>query len=697
LSDTGLRTNERSVISYPCLLRWLARGYVPNMAVRASCRACRARVTIPDGFSEHEVPEQTRILRCYRCGGEIAFDPATDGGASREYSAVQPSAGRAPQEDPRPSESDSRDRRGQSPICEEASAPSPGRQSGPSPALAAETQHTATPGDPYQGADPLIATLPPLLGVLIGSGGAPGNESKPVVPEPLEHDVAEFNDEAPTTALNPVVSGNDPRRDLVEPSPGPQPASPAPGQDEWPDEPRPAQQESERAPLAAILPLRHIGRYSVFEPIASGGMANVHVGRLFGAAGFSRIVAIKRLHPHLLEDPGFAEMFVTEARLAARVRHSNVVEILDVIADQHEIALVMEYIAGESLVALVRSAAKGGEALPLDIAAGILVGVLQGLHAAHQARDERGQALSIVHRDVSPHNVLVGADGVARVFDFGIAKAIEEEAEQTDPGLLKGKASYMAPEQIQGGPLTRAADIFAAGVVGWELLTGKKLFGGRDNAERLYKILNGNYPRPREFQAEVPVPLEDAVMRAMARDPQDRFATALEFAEAVEHATPLASPRTIGNWVASMAKETLAMQAELMKRVEALPPESSAPIAVRIAEEGLGTSPPAVVHRNGWFLALGGIVIGAVLVVLIWLLAGSSDSVAPPEAVFSAEPSLALDEPSATAAEPAGSLSAAAATSAETAPTAPPGWRVQPRAHKPKGSRDVRGFRPTEL
>jgi eukaryotic-like serine/threonine-protein kinase len=453
-------------------------------------------------------------------------------------------------------------------------------------------------------------------------------------------------------------------------------------------------------------PLHRIGRYTVFEEFASGGMASVHFGRLYGAAGFSRVVAIKRLHLHLLSDPSFADMFVTEARLAARVRHPNVVEILDVIADEQEIALVMEYVAGESLVALVRAAAKRGETLPLDVATGIMVGVLQGLHAAHEARDEKGHPLFIVHRDVSPHNVLVGADGTARVFDFGIAKAIEA-AENTDPGLLKGKASYMAPEQIQGAPLSRAVDIFAAGVIFWELLTGRKLFGGRDNAERLYKVLDGNYPRPSDVNPEVPPALEAAVMRAMARRPEDRFATALEYAEAVEHATHLASPRTIGNWVSMMASETLAQQEELMTAVEALPPESATPIAFRIAEEALSTLPPPAAvprfgsappppRRTGLVLALAGMVVGAVIVILVIKLVGSS---APAQPAAAVAPSVWTERPDPPAGAAAGrQASTSAESSAAMATRSPassagsrPGARGAPRTRNP------REFRPSEL
>ena len=176
---------------------------------------------------------------------------------------------------------------------------------------------------------------------------------------------------------------------------------------------------------------RSVGRYVVFDEIAAGGMASVHLGRLMGEVGFSRTVAIKRLHPHLARDAEFAAMFLDEARIAARIRHPNVVAVLDVVHDGSELLLVMDYVQGESLSRLARAMRPGG--IPPRIAVTVVTGVLHGLHAAHEATTERGEALDIVHRDVSPQNVLVGIDGVARVFDFGVAKA-KSRAQTTQDG-----------------------------------------------------------------------------------------------------------------------------------------------------------------------------------------------------------------------------------------------------------------------
>src|SRR5271154_2384991 len=216
------------------------------------------------------------------------------------------------------------------------------------------------------------------------------------------------------------------------------------------------------APASESLPARSIGRYLLFGEIASGGMATVHFGRLSGPAGFSRTVAIKRLHPNLAKDPEFVAMFLDEARLAARIRHPNVIPTLDVVATEGEIFLVMDYVQGESLSRLIRAAVARGERIPPDMVAALMVGVLHGLHAAHEAKSDHGEPLGIVHRDVSPHNILVGTDGAARVLDFGVAKAIGR-SQNTREGQIKGKLAYMAPEQVRGS-VSRRTDVYAASV-----------------------------------------------------------------------------------------------------------------------------------------------------------------------------------------------------------------------------------------
>src|SRR5580698_2040686 len=205
---------------------------------------------------------------------------------------------------------------------------------------------------------------------------------------------------------------------------------------------------------------RIVGRYAIYGEIAAGGMATVHFGRLLGPVGFTRTVAIKQLYPHFARDAEFVAMFLDEARLAARIRHPNVIQTIDVVADNGELFLVMDYVESEPVSRLIRLARGMGEPIPLRIATSIVCGALHGLHAAHEATSDRGESLGIVHRDVSPQNILVGIDGVPLVIDFGVAKAIGR-AHTTRDGNLKGKVSYMAPEQLEGRA-TRRSDIFAA-------------------------------------------------------------------------------------------------------------------------------------------------------------------------------------------------------------------------------------------
>jgi len=314
---------------------------------------------------------------------------------------------------------------------------------------------------------------------------------------------------------------------------------------------------------------RIIGRYALYGELAAGGMATVHFGRLVGPVGFSRTVAIKRLHPQFAKDPEFVSMFLDEARLAARIQHPNVVSTLDVVALEGEVFLVMDYVQGESLSKLVRATRRQGKLVPARIASSIMAAALHGLHAAHEAKSERGEPLNIVHRDVSPQNVLVGVDGVARVLDFGVAKAAMR-AQTTRDGQMKGKLSYMAPEQLRAKGVDRRTDIFAAGVVLWEALTGRRLFDGDDTGEILTKVLEAEIPPPGQVVPSIPPALNGLVLKALERDPARRFATAREFAIALEHAGAVALNREVGEWVEEIGGDVLARRAERVAEIESV-------------------------------------------------------------------------------------------------------------------------------
>ncbi|CAN5719387.1 hypothetical protein BH11MYX4_BH11MYX4_29190 [soil metagenome] len=237
-----------------------------------------------------------------------------------------------------------------------------------------------------------------------------------------------------------------------------------------------------------------VGPFLVSEAIASGGMATIHLAATRGPGG--RVLALKRIHSAMDRDEHFREMLLDEGAINSYVRHPNVVTTYGVANVNERLFLVMDYIEGVALHRLLRERLPG--ALPPRVVVAIVAAALRGLHAAHEAVDDRGRPLGIVHRDVSPHNIPVGVDGRARVIDFGVAKA-EGQRVATRKGDLKGKLAYMAPEQLSGGPLDRRADVFAAGIVVWEALTGRPLFHADDELQTLVLLLEGCTVLPGEL------------------------------------------------------------------------------------------------------------------------------------------------------------------------------------------------------
>ena len=344
-------------------------------------------------------------------------------------------------------------------------------------------------------------------------------------------------------------------------------------------------------------PVKVVGRYALYGEIAAGGMATVHIGRLLGPVGFARTVAVKRLHPQFAKDPEFVSMFLDEARLAARVQHPNVVATIDVVATDGELFLIMDYVRGESLARLVRATRRRGEYLSPKIVTAIMCGFLHGLHAAHEAKNERGVPLSLIHRDVSPQNVLVGSDGVARVLDFGVAKAAGR-IQVTREGQVKGKLAYMPPEQLSGGDLTRAVDIYASAVVLWEAFTGERLFRGDTEGETLHKILRGAVEPPSKYAPGLSPQLDIVCMRALSRDPSLRYCSAREMALALERCEGIASPTDVGDWVERIAGGDLSTREERIAEIESnsaglsvphteqMPPDSSSDVGIPSSGQG---------------------------------------------------------------------------------------------------------------
>jgi serine/threonine-protein kinase len=298
--------------------------------------------------------------------------------------------------------------------------------------------------------------------------------------------------------------------------------------------------------------LPETSRYELLLKIAAGGMATVYVGRSRG--NVSRLFALKRPHPHLADDLAFRKMVVAEARLASKIHHPNVVAVQDVEELDGELLLAMDYVEGLSLAEWLSSARGVDPQRRARVALRIVLDAAAGLHAAHELVDETGRHLAIVHRDVSPQNILVGVDGTARLSDFGIAKS-EVQTGVTTSGGLKGKLAYMAAEYIESGVVDRRADVFALGVVAWEGITGRRLFRAESEARLMSLVLTCEVPPPSSLLPWVPAALDAAVLRAAARAPTSRFHTARAFAEALERAAQAAGLLGTHAEVASAVEE----------------------------------------------------------------------------------------------------------------------------------------------
>lgn len=383
---------------------------------------------------------------------------------------------------------------------------------------------------------------------------------------------------------------------------------------------------------AASGQLRKLDRYELIAEVAAGGMATVYMARLRGAGGLRRLFAIKRMHPHLASDAESVQMFLDEGRLAARIHHPNVVPTIEVRASDAGHYLVMEYIEGETLSGLVTAAAGHNEELPPRVLARVLLDILNGLGAAHDLPDDDGKPLNIVHRDVSPQNVLVGVDGTSRITDFGLAQAATRAAHAGD-GVLKGKLGYMAPEQARGEDIDRRADVFAVGVMLWEVLAGRRLFkpnAGSGQAETLNRLMHAAIPALAELREDIGREVSDVAARALQRDPAARFSTCAEFRDALESSMQrwggVASAREVASFVDRVAGEDLAAQRAAVSSWvgQAAPPPS---------RPSPGSRPQAVV-----LAALGGMVFLAVPLTVLLLLRSS------PVPAPSATPGLAASE-----------------------------------------------------
>ena len=420
---------------------------------------------------------------------------------------------------------------------------------------------------------------------------------------------------------------------------------------------------------SGLTPSHVYGRYALYEALGRGGAASVYLGVARGDD--LTPLAVKVLHESASREAGAVTRLLDEVRLSRSIVHPNVVRVVDFVSDGEEMLAVMEYVHGEPLSRLLADARRAGARVPLPIVAAIASDILRGLHAAHEARSSDGTSLELVHRDVTPENMLVGADGSARLTDFGVAKA-QGRLQMTRDGGVRGKIAYLAPEQI-GGDVSRRTDIYAAGLVLWEMLVAERPIDGDNEAEILTKALDPNIPRPSSRLSGVPPAVDDVVMRAIAIEPEQRFGTAEEMAVALEAAVGgagagVASREEVGAWVGVMAGERLAERARViagMLEVEGKRAGGASVNANANANANASANANANANASG---RLTGVVVAAaacVVVVVGWFFVVRGDAAAGDVATASSGVASG-----AIAAEDAAPITTAAVDSVQTAPTA---------------------------
>ncbi|MEM6990309.1 MAG: protein kinase [Myxococcota bacterium] len=271
----------------------------------------------------------------------------------------------------------------------------------------------------------------------------------------------------------------------------------------------------------------HLGPYLLLDRLAGGGMGEVYLAHRRGLAGFEKLLVLKRILPNLAGDPSFVEMFLNEARLAATLEHPNVVRVYDLGEAAGAYFLTMEYLHGVTLGQLMAQSEVRDRTVPIEHALAIITGVARGVHYAHEKKGLDGTALGIVHRDVSPSNVFITFDGATKILDFGVARALHATSRITDGDAIKGKVSYMSPEQVKGETIDRRSDVFAIGVLLYELTTGHRMFAGDNRYAIMNRVAAGRYEAPSSLRPDFPPELTHILDRALATDPDDRYPTAL--------------------------------------------------------------------------------------------------------------------------------------------------------------------------
>ena len=334
------------------------------------------------------------------------------------------------------------------------------------------------------------------------------------------------------------------------------------------------------------------GKYELLKKIAVGGMAEIYLARQTGLVGFEKLVVVKIILPHLATEERFVRMFLDEARLAATLNHPHVVQVYDLGREQESYYIAMEFIAGQDLNALVKGAKKLGQQIPIEVACRIIANAAEGLHYAHTLKDRQGKPINLVHRDVSPSNILVSYEGGVKLVDFGIAKA-ESQTSKTQAGTLKGKYSYMSPEQARGLPLDARSDLFALGIVLYEVLVGRRLFRRESEFAIINDIVEGVVPKPSKLRPDLPSALDDICERALEKDVRARFQTAQEFQLALDRFLGKLPNPTTSIDVANFMSVTFAEEHAVYERLLAELPTASQEQLQQMLQDSMGVEPKA--------------------------------------------------------------------------------------------------------
>ena len=383
----------------------------------------------------------------------------------------------------------------------------------------------------------------------------------------------------------------------------------------------------------SLKPGRQIGRYELLATIGRGGMANVMLARQRGPAGFEKLVVLKALRARFAGDPELVGMLFDEARLTARIDHPNVVQAYELGEDRGVHYIAMEYLAGESLFDIIRRCRRSAVRLPPPLAARIVSQAAEGLHAAHEIEDARGHKLELIHRDVSPENIVVLYNGQVKIVDFGIAKS-HARITKTRIGVIKGKYAYMSPEHIQDRAIDRRSDVFALGVVLWEALTLRRMVTAPDLMTTLKQLLHTPRIRPSQIRPGVPRGLDEVVLTALQPDPECRFQSAAALARAIEDETwsYRCGANELRAFMAGTFRDRFAERRKLVARAKArssepllsFVPERASTEAITIAS----TTSPARTSKRSVALGLGVVIFLAVLVASFIALTGTSIAIA---------------------------------------------------------------------